>query len=118
MTFKRISFTAFIAIVSTLITIAGFSYFSNKSMQQTFEQKQAAKFTPVSYSTGGEVPAGLDFRYAAKMTTSGVVHIKTTYAPRSASRGGENPFKDFFGDDFMNPFGNMQPFQQQPSEAS
>ncbi len=52
------------------------------------------------------------------MTTSGVVHIKTTYAPRSASRGGENPFKDFFGDDFMNPFGNTQPFQQQPSEAS
>jgi len=117
MTFKRIGFTAFIAIVSALVTVTAFSYFNNNSGQQTFEQKQAAKFTPVSYSASGEVPATLDFRYAAKMTTPGVVHIKTSYAPRNASRSNEDPFKDFFGNNF-NPFHDMQPFQQEPQEAS
>ncbi len=117
MTFKRIGLTAFIAIVSALVTVAAFSYYNNRNGQQTFEQKQATKFTPVSYNSTGEIPAALDFRYAAKMTTPGVVHIKTTYAPRNASRGNDNPFKDFFGDDF-NPFGNMQPYQNQPQEAS
>lgn len=118
MTYKRIGFTAFIAIVSALVTVTAFSYFSNKGQLQTFEEKQAAKFTPVSYSANSEVPATLDFRYAAKITTPAVVHIKTSYAPRANRGGGDNPFKDFFGDDFMNPFGNMQPYQNQPQEAS
>src|SRR6185295_4718153 len=117
MTLKRIGFTAFIAIVSALVTVTGLSYFNNHSGQQTFEQKQAAKFTPVSYSTNNEVPAGLDFRYAAKMTTPGVVHIKTSYAAKNVSRNNNDPFRDFFGDNF-NPFRDMQPYQQQPSEAS
>ncbi|MEO5675384.1 MAG: Do family serine endopeptidase [Chitinophagales bacterium] len=117
MTFKRIGSTAFIAIISALVTIAAFSYYANRAGEQTFEQKQASNITPVSFSEAGQIPVALDFRYAARMTTSGVVHIKTSYAPRNTSRGSDNPFRDFFGDDF-NPFGNMQPYQNQPQQSS
>src|SRR5215813_7735401 len=118
MNIRKLGLTAFVAILSALVTVAAFNYV-NKNQSQTFEQKQAAaKFEQVNYPSGSEVPAGLDFRYTAKITTPGVVHIKTSYAPRNVSRNQSNPFKDFFGDDFFNPFGNQNPYEQQPSESS
>ncbi|MFI5135796.1 MAG: S1C family serine protease, partial [Chitinophagales bacterium] len=118
MNIKKLGTTAFVAIISALVTVAAFSYFG-KNQAQSFEQKQSTKFEQVSYPPpNSEVPGNMDFRYAAKITTPGVVHIKTSYAPRNVSRNQYNPFKDFFGDDFINPFGNQDPFQQQPQESS
>ncbi|MBS1657156.1 MAG: Do family serine endopeptidase [Bacteroidetes bacterium] len=116
MNIRKIGLVAFVAVVSTLVTLAAYNYLARPSAQ-TFEQKQAARFESVSYPSGSEVPAMLDFRYAAKITTPAVVHIKTTYAPRSASRNDNNPFRDFFGDDFFSPWG-QSPYQQQPQESS
>ncbi|MBA3647046.1 MAG: Do family serine endopeptidase [Chitinophagales bacterium] len=116
MNIKKLGLTAFVAIVSALVAVSAYKYLDNKYNPVSFEQRQASShFAQVNYDPMPS--AGLtDFRYAAKITTPGVVHIKTSYAPRQASRNDQaNPFRDFFGDDF-NPFG--QPFQQQPSESS
>jgi Do/DeqQ family serine protease len=111
MNMKNLGFTALVAVVSTLITVAAIRYVS-KNEPVTFEEKQAAYFEQVNY-TAAEVPAGLDFRYPARITTPAVVHITTSYAPRSSSsRDQYNPFRDFFGDDFFNPYG------QQPQQSS
>ncbi len=116
MTFRKLGLTAFVAIISALVAVGAYRYFDRQQeQQQSFEDKQAsaARFAQVSYSAANEMPATMDFRLAAKRTTSGVVHIKTSYAPRELSRNDMyNPFRDFFGDQFM-PFG-----QQQPSESS
>jgi len=116
MTFKKLGLTAFVAIISALVAVGAYRYFDQQhQQQQSFEDKQAsaARFAQVSYSATNEMPATMDFRLAAKRTTSGVVHIKTSYAPREISRNDQyNPFREFFGDQFM-PFG-----QQQPSASS
>jgi hypothetical protein len=109
MNFKKLGLTAFVAILSALVTVAAYRYFDNKNQDFTFEQKQsaAAQFAPVSYSGTTEIPGAVDFRYAAKITTPAVVHIKTSYAPHQVSRNEQyNPFRDFFGDEF-NPFGAL-----------
>ncbi|MCY7410112.1 MAG: Do family serine endopeptidase [Chitinophagales bacterium] len=106
MDIKKFGFTAMVAIVSTLATLATIKFFYN-DQPLSFEQKQAANFAQVSYAPSVNAPVGFDFRYAAKMTTQGVVHIKTTYAPRQTSRNQYDPFKDFFGDQ-SNPFGQGQ----------
>jgi serine protease Do len=116
MTFRKLGLTAFVAIISALVAVGAYRYFDQQQQQQqSFEDKQAsaARFAQVSYSATNEMPATMDFRLAAKRTTSGVVHIKTSYAPREISRNDQyNPFREFFGDQFM-PFG-----QQQPSASS
>lgn len=114
MKLRNLSLTAFVAIMSALIAVGAYRYLDN-SQPRTFEEKQAsaARFAQVNYAGNSEVPATLDFRFAAKRTTPGVVHIKTSYAPRQVSRNDQyNPFRDFFGDQFA-PFG-----QQQPAESS
>lgn len=116
MTFRKLGLTAFVAIISALVAVGAYRYFDQQQLQQqSFEDKQAsaARFAQVSYSVTNDMPATMDFRHAAKLTTSGVVHIKTSYAPREISRNDQyNPFREFFGDQFM-PFG-----QQQPSASS
>ncbi|HUM45992.1 MAG TPA: Do family serine endopeptidase [Chitinophagales bacterium] len=114
MNFRKLGLTAFVAIISALVAVGAYRYLDT-NQQRTFEEKQAtaARFAQVSYSNANDLAGTLDFRYAAKRTTSGVVHIKTSYAPRQVSRNDQyNPFRDFFGDQFA-PFG-----QQQPSESS
>ena len=117
MNLRKIGLTAFVAIVSALVTVAAYHYVDNKINPVSFQQNQMS--TPVarvSYSPMIAAAGQVDFRYAAKITTPAVVHIKTSYAPRKMTRNDQyNPFRDFFGDDF-NPFG--QPYQQQPSESS
>ncbi len=117
MNFKKLALTAFVAIISALVTVGVYHYIDSKNQSATFEQKQASgHFAQVNYNATSDLPALLDFRYAAKITTPGVVHIRTSYAAQQATRNDQNnPFRDFFGDEF-NPFG--QPFRQQPSESS
>jgi Do/DeqQ family serine protease len=115
MNLKKLGLTAFVAIISALVTLAAYRYFDAKDQPVSFQEKQAAGIAQVSYTS--EVPAAIDFRYAARITTPGVVHIKTSYAPRNVSRDQQyNPLRDFFGDDFFNPFGN--PYNGQPQESS
>ncbi|MCC5928976.1 MAG: Do family serine endopeptidase [Cyclobacteriaceae bacterium] len=72
---------------------------------QTIEEQQNYRFTTnfLEDTSRFVVPEGLNFVYAAEMTTPGVVHIKSTLkssAPEGYS--GRNPFedmlRDFFGD--------------------
>ncbi|MEO6168788.1 MAG: trypsin-like peptidase domain-containing protein, partial [Chitinophagales bacterium] len=111
MNFKKLGLTTFVAIISALVAVGAYRYFDT-NQQRSFEEKQAtsARFSEVSYSNTNDLAGTLDFRYAAKRTTSGVVHIKTSYAPRQVSRNDQyNPFRELFGDQFG---------QQQPSESS
>ncbi len=107
---KKLSLTALVAVVSSLITVFAVNQFNQKNL--SFQQKQANGVRFASYG-GSSSNVGLpDFTQAAAMTTPAVVHIKTEYATTRSTRQ-IDPFRDFFGGQ---DFGFPQ--QQQPSEAS
>jgi Do/DeqQ family serine protease len=110
---SKFGLTVMVAIISTLVTIATIKIFDQKEVS-SFEEKQDANFTRVNYAPPTSNDEAFDFRYAAKMTTKGVVHIKTTYAPRTNSRSQYDPFRDFFGDQYSSPYGQGG----QPQESS
>lgn len=88
------------------------------STSTTFEQKQAQSLLHQHAVPGGFIPAGFNFRYAARKATPGVVHINAVFP---AQREPEMPdlFNDFFGDDFFHHhFPNGQfPGKQQGSAS-
>jgi len=112
---KRLGLTAFIAILSSLVTFEAISHFGNNDRNTTFEQKQAAAVRFASLGGRNYSPATFDFTYAASMTAPGVVHIKTSYAPRKMNRNQTDPFRNFFGDQFFN---QPDPYHSQPEESS
>lgn len=62
------------------------------------------------------VPEGLNFVYAAKAVTPGVVHIRSTFEGRTSSGGGSTPFDQYFREFFGDPHGGQM--QQRPSMGS
>lgn len=77
------------------------------------EEKQKAQ---LSVSDTGNYPVrknipGIDFRYAARKVTPGVVHVNSTWKGDNDNKSQEyDPFRDFFGDEFRMPF--LEPFRQ------
>ncbi len=66
MNFKKLGLTAFVAILSALVTIGVYHYIDGKNQSATFEQKQAAgQFAQVNYGPSSDIPPSLDFRFAA-----------------------------------------------------
>ncbi|MEO9965918.1 MAG: Do family serine endopeptidase [Reichenbachiella sp.] len=63
------------------------------------------------------VPEGLNFVYAAKAVTPGVVHIRSTFKGNSTVAGGSSPFDQYFKEFFGDPQGGGQS-QQRPSMGS
>ena len=81
-----------------------------------YQQHQAAMnftsspsiFQKTNFVDGAATSQIVDFEKAATKAAPAVVHIKTRIKPRQVSAGPEmqeNPFKDFFGDDFGDLFG-------------
>jgi len=117
MNLRKISSTIFVAVISSVITVAAIGYYNgdfNASTKFTNQQNAAklARFT----NSANYTPGNLDFTYAAAMTTPAVVHIRTTYNPKPVSNRGysNDPFRDFFGGGF----GYVDPYHNQPQESS
>jgi Do/DeqQ family serine protease len=117
MRMKKIGFTALVAFVSAFAAVATFNYFGLNKQQVAFVQQQ----TPASfaaYSRGNESQP-IDFRYAAATSTPSVVHIKSTFkAEKVSMNGNQDPFQDFFGNDFFKFFHGPNPYKSQPQVAT
>ena len=115
MNYKKISFTALVAVVVSLITVSTYSFVSDKlSSPTSFQQKQWAQLASMRGSLS-DFPAGtMDFTVAAEMTSPAVVHVETTTMPHQTRNSFQDPFRDFFGNDFF----NMQPYSNQPQQSS
>jgi len=100
MNIRKIGFTAFVAFVSAFGAVATFNYLGlNKQQVAIVEQGMPAKFAAYERSNSTQP---IDFRYAAATSTPSVVHIKSTFkAERAASNGYQDPYQDFFGNDFF-----------------
>lgn len=115
---KQLLLIAVIAIGSSLLTVAAFNYFNHETRTPEFGMQP----TNVRFAnfTGAATPGtNTDFTFAASATMPTVVHIKTTTEPRTTSRQQpreNDPFRDFFGDDFWNY--RMDPYSRGPREAS
>ncbi len=117
---KQIFFIAAISMASAILSVSVFSYFKQDNRTLSYTIEQPARLA--SYSPSALV-GNVDFTVAAEHATPAVVHIKSTALPQKVSGRGnpyQNPFHDFFGDDFFRFWGDrgwQQP-QQQPRMAA
>lgn len=103
---------AALSLTSAILAIAGYRWIDSSTTFISSEQQQQVALA--KYDTAQVVvPEGLNFLYAADVTTPAVVHIKTTYIPettRAPKNRQEEMFRYFYGD----PYG----YSDQPREAS
>lgn len=78
-------------ILGALVTVKYFGLAGTSYM--SIDDRQRSVLTNYSYDTSYNVPQALNFLSAAKKVTSGVVHIRTTYAPGDFSI---NPLEAYF----------------------
>lgn len=101
------------AILGGALVLLG-NYFFNPSPKVVIQQSGSNyKGLPTKYDAIKE--GILDFSQVAESVTPAVVHIKSTITTRPQARGGENnPFRDFFGEEFFNP----RDLRQMPQQGS
>lgn len=117
MALRKTVTTAFVAFVSAFAAIGIYNYFGLNKQQVNIVEQTPGKFTTYSASNGTSQP--IDFRYAASLTTPTVVHIKSTFKPEKQSAyGGQDPFRNLFGDDFNYFFHGPSPYNSQPQVAT
>lgn len=115
-------YSALIAFAISILTIVGFSYFVElpRTVQIEHVTKPFSKEVSYSHGTKGDW-APLDFTETAQKVIDAVVHVKST---QTADENHANqpfqyrqlpdPFRDFFGDRFSQPWDNNPPMQPQP----
>lgn len=111
---RNLVLLAGISFVSAVIGAVAVNYFSNEQKTIAYTYEQPAKFVSLD---GNAISKNVDFTVAAAHATPAVVHIKSTAMPqRNASKGQfhNNPFHQFFGDDFFRFWGDRGWQQPQP----
>jgi len=117
MEIKKYGLTAVTAVVSTLVTLAGYNYYQAKVNPLSFEQKQqVARFASWKSNNESSMKGMEDFTYASSITTPAVVHITTTIKIKRVRQQNMDPFFQFFGQGFS--FPQQQQIEEQPEEAS
>lgn len=112
MNWKNILTTIAISATTTLAVVWGYHSFSKKDNYWQGQQPGSAlpsNYKYAEYPEGGAPPpAGTDFTQASVSAIPAVVHIKTKTNARQVTnnlpRMRQNPFSDFFEDDFFNQF--------------
>lgn len=103
---------AAVSALTSVLAVVGFNWVKEETTFKSSETQQQialAKFGDSSVV----VPEGMNFLYAAEVTTPAVVHIKTVYIPettRAPKNHTEEMFRYYYGD----PYG----YNNQPREAS
>jgi hypothetical protein len=69
----------FASVLGGIVALAGFRFFNEEKVAESFEQKQNVRFSSYFADTSFTVPEGLNFIYAAERVRPAVVHIKTSY---------------------------------------
>jgi len=117
MNIRKIGFTALVAFISAFAAVGTFNYFGlNKQQVAIVQNSTPAQLAAFARSSEAQP---IDLRYAAATSTPSVVHIKSTFkAERVTMRGQQDPFQDFFGNDFFKYFHGPNPYQSQPQVAT
>ncbi|MCH8904929.1 MAG: Do family serine endopeptidase, partial [Bacteroidetes bacterium] len=116
---KRVVLIFFIAFLGAAFALGVHSIIDKPASEEPFGKKDF-QVQLTNFDTANPAISGLaDFTYAASVSTPGVVHIKSSFLPKSTGNNGRgdfyNPFRDFFGDEFWDY--KSQPFKSQPSQA-
>jgi len=114
-TLKVIGLAALVSCVCT----AGVLNFS----ENTANRSKTPTHLPLGHFTSFSAKQALapptDFTFAAEKSTPAVVHIKSTVISKHTERRGRGndryPFRDFFGDEYFNPYGGPQQGQSSGS---
>ena len=101
-----------VGILSGLTAVVGYRLLSGNT-GETIIIKEASASESLGRFASVPPATGVDFTYAAELTTPMVVHIKSSVTRQARGRQSQMPdfFRDFFGDGF----GEMQ---QRPAEAT
>jgi S1-C subfamily serine protease len=114
MRLKNLILLTILSFSSAVVGVLTVNYFNKEKKVISYKLEQPSQL--VSFD-GYKAVKNVDFTVAASHATPAVVHIKSTAMPqRSSSRGQfyNNPFHDFFGDDFFRFWGDRGWQQQQP----
>lgn len=98
-----------LSITTTVATMYGYNkWYASKLYVSPSATSSTALTKPVSFGYQAPLSGMQDFTNAAAIATPAVVHIKNKGKVSQQSRYYQDPFKDFFGDDFFfgNPDGN------------
>lgn len=90
----------FSSLLGASIALGGYQLLNGQQEEfSSFEDRQSVRFSNYIDTTSVVVPEGLNFVYAAKAATPGVVHIRSKYTSAPASNDQfDQYFRDFFGD--------------------
>jgi Do/DeqQ family serine protease len=119
MTAKQSFATIAIAASTTLGTIWGYNHYLQNQPSALDTPSTASLFKDASFTGTKAGDLAVDFEKAATRAVPAVVHIKTLTKAKAANMPDmqQNPFRDFFGDDFGDMFGGRG-MQAQPQRAS
>ena len=84
------------SFLGAVLAIGGMQFFADDAAPITIQQENPAQFTNYLADKDFTVPDGLNFVYAAEVSTPTVVHISSTFSGR-AGRNQMDEFWDFFG---------------------
>jgi Do/DeqQ family serine protease len=103
---------AAVSALTSVLAVVGLNWVKEETTFKSSESQQQIALAKYSDSSI-VVPEGMNFLYAADVTTPAVVHIKTVYIPettRAPKNSTEEMFRYYYGD----PYG----YNNQPREAS
>ncbi len=109
----------FASMVGGIVALGGYQLIIGKSVQVIQADNQPVRFSN-NYAFGSSamvVPEGLNFVYASKVVTPGVVHIRSTFKGRISPSSSTSPFDEYFKEFFGDPHGRGQS-QQHPYAGS
>jgi serine protease Do len=109
MTIKQSLSTALIVAATSVGSIWGYGQYQEKAEISALQGNDL--FKTASYTESIEIDPGVDFEKAANKAVPAVVHIRTSTKAKQVAQSRElpnNPFRDFFGDDFEDMFGGRQ----------
>ncbi len=110
MNYRKIVFTALVSFTSAIAGVYVFNTYFNNAPKIVYTENPAKVQYASLPNTRSAQP--IDFRYAASTATPSVVHVKSVIkAEPVVMRGGRDPFRDFFGDDFGQYFHGQNPYQ-------
>lgn len=97
-----------------IIALGGYQLVREEPTRVIQAENQPVRFSNYELDTAAMiVPEGLNFVYAAKAVTPGVVHIRSTFESSSRMGQGSNQFDEYFRQFFGDPHGGGQPQQRQ-----
>lgn len=95
------------------IALGGYQLVKDEPVKVIQAENQPVRFSNYDLDSSAMiVPEGLNFIYAAKVVTPGVVHIRSTFEGSSRAGQGSNQFDEYFRQFFGDPHGG-QPQQRQ-----